>query len=392
MPLENQAIETLSKAHLSQLVADRVSEALTLDYKLTLPGTSDEDKREFLADVSSFANSSGGYLFFGIREAEGIATTVEGVEVADADAEVLRLDAIIRDGLAPRIPGVRIRPIPLGTGRVVMAIKVPRSWASPHMIVFRNNSRFFVRGPAGKRQLDVQELRAAFERAELLENRIREFRLGRIAKIQAGELPVVLEGQARVVLHLLPFESFDIGRRLDISSLGEGPLRPMGARGWSPFYNFDGLVIQARNQGDPCSSYIQVFRNGVIEAAESHSLVEEPDGRHSIPTGLIEEELIDGVNEFVRAQRDLGVNPPLAITVSLLGVKGYVLAVNRAAAYGHREIAIDRDVLLIPDVVVESLEFDATTILRPVFDAIWNAGGWAHSLNYDAQGARIPRR
>ena len=42
------------------------AEGRTLDYKRTLPGSTDEEKREFLADVSSFANAAGGDIVYGI--------------------------------------------------------------------------------------------------------------------------------------------------------------------------------------------------------------------------------------------------------------------------------------------------------------------------------------
>ena len=44
------------------LVADATSESTTLEVKRDLPGAEDEAKREFRADVSALANTSGGYL------------------------------------------------------------------------------------------------------------------------------------------------------------------------------------------------------------------------------------------------------------------------------------------------------------------------------------------
>jgi len=39
-----------------------------LDYKRDVPGESDQDKKEFLADISSFANATGGDLIYGVDE------------------------------------------------------------------------------------------------------------------------------------------------------------------------------------------------------------------------------------------------------------------------------------------------------------------------------------
>jgi hypothetical protein len=42
------------------------------DYKRDIYGNSENDKREFLADVSSFANTIGGDIVIGIDEASGL--------------------------------------------------------------------------------------------------------------------------------------------------------------------------------------------------------------------------------------------------------------------------------------------------------------------------------
>ena len=59
-------LEQIAADHLPALITNAVSEGRTIDYKRELPGNSDGDKKEFLADVSSFANTSGGDLVFGM--------------------------------------------------------------------------------------------------------------------------------------------------------------------------------------------------------------------------------------------------------------------------------------------------------------------------------------
>src|ERR1700730_8951120 len=81
----------------------QVSEGRTIDYKRELPGGSDADKKEFLADVSSFANTSGGDFILGLSESGGLPTAIVGVTSMDIDADILRMDGIILSGLDPRI-------------------------------------------------------------------------------------------------------------------------------------------------------------------------------------------------------------------------------------------------------------------------------------------------
>jgi hypothetical protein len=69
--------------------------------------------------------------------------------------------------------------------------------------------------------------------------------------------------------------------------------------------------------------------------------------------------------------------------VSFLGVKGYWIKPDNFGAEGH---PIDRDVLLLPEVLLDSYEVDFAAVMRPVFDAVWNAAGWQYSVNYDDDG------
>ena len=89
-------INNVAAADIDDLVRNKVPETRTIEYKRELPGSTDSDKREFLADVSSFANTAGGDLLFGVAEMEGLPTKVIGVQSADLDAEISRLDSIIR--------------------------------------------------------------------------------------------------------------------------------------------------------------------------------------------------------------------------------------------------------------------------------------------------------
>ena len=53
-------IERIDAALLDSLVRDGVEERRRLEYKRALPGGTDDEKKEFLADTSSFANAAGG--------------------------------------------------------------------------------------------------------------------------------------------------------------------------------------------------------------------------------------------------------------------------------------------------------------------------------------------
>jgi predicted HTH transcriptional regulator len=62
---------------------------------------SDSERKEFLADASSFANADGGHLIYGMKEQSGVAIELCGLDV-DGDAVISALESRIRDGISPR--------------------------------------------------------------------------------------------------------------------------------------------------------------------------------------------------------------------------------------------------------------------------------------------------
>jgi hypothetical protein len=62
MALLNLPIEGITPAHLDRLITTAAAESLYIDCKATTYGGAPADHREFLADISSFANTVGGDL------------------------------------------------------------------------------------------------------------------------------------------------------------------------------------------------------------------------------------------------------------------------------------------------------------------------------------------
>ena len=85
----------------------------------------ESEKKEFLADISALANSGGGDLILGIEEDKGTASEVVGLESFDPDNGILKMENVIRDGIAPRIIGTRLLSVPVGDDRHVVVVRVP---------------------------------------------------------------------------------------------------------------------------------------------------------------------------------------------------------------------------------------------------------------------------
>ena len=394
MPLENKPIDSVEEADLLSLVENKVAEGKSIEYKRAVPGNSDSDKREFLADLSSFANAGGGHLIFGIKEKTGVPIELSGVNTADPDTEILRLENILRDGMEPRIPGISMKAVSLANNQIALVIRVPRSWASPHRVAFRDHGHFYSRNSAGKYRLDVAELRAAIALSETASERIRSFRADRLTMIVAGDTPIPMGNGAKIVLHIVPLGTSSSSSVFDLASLAgqREMLQPLYSGSWSSRHNFDGFLTFRVGRGPGTTdSYVQVFRNGSIEAIESGLLRDNPD-EPFIPSMLFERELLEGLRRFLAIQAHMVVEPPLIVMLSLVGVAGYRMGVSPERYFRSDTYPIDRDSLIIPEILVDGFDANAAQVMRPAFDAIWNAAGWPGSLNYDQEGKWVSRR
>jgi predicted HTH transcriptional regulator len=160
-----------------------VAESVHLDFKSAVVGTADRDKREFLADVTAFANAAGGDLIFGATTLDGVAAEIRGVELDDPDREKLRLGDLIRSGAEPRLSHFDIVWLPMVENRGVLVLRIPRSWIAPHRVTLQGHDKFYIRNSAGKHPMNVDELRRAFTLAEGVADRVR--RSGRNALVHS---------------------------------------------------------------------------------------------------------------------------------------------------------------------------------------------------------------
>ena len=390
----NKDIEDINKDDLQALINDEVIEHKTIEYKQILPGNSDKDKKEFLADVTSFANASGGDIIYGIVEDKktGKPKSIDGLVIENPDQEILRLENIIRNGLQPRLPSLTIsKPIPIKEDKIALVIRVQKSWISPHRVTLGGHDKFYSRNSSGKYPLDVGELRIAFNLSETMTERIRDFRTDRIAKILANETTEPLNDNPKIVFHLVPVTSLNMPQSYDISQIISNRLYMPTLNGGASYkYNLDGLVSYLKGQYGKTIAYTQLFRNGILEAVES-TWLEPSEGKYIIPSTYCEEKFIESLTAYTSLFKSLNIEPPVFIFLTLLGVKGYYLAVSHRFAVNERNI-MDRGNLQLSESVIENYDSSAAQLLKPCFDSLWNAGGFPRDLNYNEEGKWRPPR
>ncbi|MGR3176208.1 MAG: AlbA family DNA-binding domain-containing protein [Candidatus Scalindua sp.] len=373
---------TIDDIHL--LLENEVREGRALEYKQELPDNTDRKKISFLAEISALANTVGGDLIFGISDEKGVPSAIPGVKIKNLDQELLRLDNIIRTGIEPRLASVSIREIKKGEDVYVVVIRVKRSWIAPHRVKFQDHSKFYARSSAGKYPFDVTELRNSFLLSDRISERIRSFRNNRINSLLGNEeLPVSLASGGKLVVHIIPFLSFADPRPNITLGHDQGiDFRPIGAGGWNTKINLEGYLFYSAGRQKPCDAYTQLYRFGTLESVVV--LDPDDDDKLVLPSRWYEEEIYKGCSSQLKSLSMLGIETPIYIFISLLEMQGYRLGVG--PEFFGKPVELDRELILLPEGVVNDYGENLFNVLRPAFDVVWNAFGYEGSYNFDENG------
>lgn len=395
MSLQGKPLISLGLSDLQRLIDNQVAESLSIEYKLQEDLKRDKDRRDFLADVSAFGNSQGGDLLIGVRAEEGIPVELIGVPKEEIDGRKLAINSLIQDGLQQRMY-VEVHEIPINAERSVLLLRIPRSWLGPHRVTFQNHGHFYGRNSAGSYQMDVNQLRSTFLYSSNISTELERRRKQRFDEIL--EEPMA---NPKVIVHLMPYSATDPSQMIDIGraeAVCQSDFIPFGAKHPEQrSFNVDGLISRSEQSGMTGKigeSYIQLYRSGIIETVASGLMggfiTAEFD--KSGPTVACERLLQDvhqTVTRGLTILRKLEIPSPIALMLSLQKVKGYEFPRGgtddpHGMFYGTK--SIDRVHVALPSIVIDSYERDLPGVTKPLFDALWNAGGWPRCFYYGDDG------
>jgi hypothetical protein len=374
----NKPLDAITASELELLVTERVAEDLTLEYKAVFKRSTDSEKHEFLADVSSFANARGGDIVYGIEAKEGVPQKIVGL-AGITEKDIIGAESSLRTGLRPQIPDVRVRQVDTPAGSVLIC-RVSPSWAMPHMVIFNGSFRFYVRVGRNKDLMDVDALRAAFSRGDRIKNHARSFRQQRLAALLNGTSPIQMAPGPLVIVQVIPWATSLEDRILTSEEMARfrGKLLTM-AGGGDFYWNFDGLLISAGKSEGRTIAYSQVFRDGTMESADTMGI----GHKGLLHASAVEGRVVQIIRQYVAGAKLARIEPPFWILVSVLHLRGY------ATGYSMRPQVIDRDHLLLPEVLYNDPAADVGMTMQPAFDALWQAGGFEGSPSY-ADGSWQP--
>jgi hypothetical protein len=114
-----------------KMIADGIEESLHLDYKAAgALAKLDKKREEIVKDVTAFANSDGGIIIYGVREhstndKKHLPERLDSISRAEFSKEWL--EHVIASA-APRIPNIRIHPIPISTDdtKCLYVVEIPK--------------------------------------------------------------------------------------------------------------------------------------------------------------------------------------------------------------------------------------------------------------------------
>jgi hypothetical protein len=389
MALTDIQLDRITEQDLQRLIAAGAQESLYIDYKRQTYGNGEQAHAEYLADVSSFANTAGGDLVIGMEEQGGVPTAFVPF-TGNPDDERRRLEDIARTGLEPSIRHLQARAVPIAAGGHVLVVRVPRSYLPPHRVTYKGRKRFYARASSGKYEPNVEELRRIFNDAPHLAERIQAFRVDRAAKITAGETPVPLTQPGTIVLHVVPVPSFADNRLIDVVPLiANGTHVPLPLDGLSganrPGINLDGFLNYADNAPGTGRSYAQLFRSGVIEGVTELGRQQGGNGLYFVG-GHFANKIVFAVRQYVSVLKSLNAGFPIYAFLSLCGASKCHLRYS-PAGMGYNDVGpLGRDVVMFPEILIEGDGANVPALMRPVFNMVWNAFGFLARDMYDGQG------
>lgn len=339
------------------------TESNVIEYKRNLQFISEKDTKEFLADVSSFANSNGGTIFYGIDEVEGIV----GLEIPELDSFRLRVQQKIEDGILPR-PGFKIKYLQISGSKCIFIIQIHKSFSGPHAI--KSSDQYFYRSDAGKRRMDHFQLKNAFLQSNSLKEEIEKFCNRKVSEILLKQTPVQLSDEAVVAMFLIPITSWNDEIIVEPAKLKDGSsgFQIMDAGGGQFERNFDGFISGAHNKG-----YLQLFRNGTILSVSSTITTNEIRLIKYIPTTIFQGEIYLAFKRGLHLFKTFEVGPPFLGVLFLIGAQDHfpppdVIPTSRGKAIG-------KEVVRFPEIYVTDYPEAFVVYTKKWFDYLWQGFG-----------------
>lgn len=226
---------------------------------------------------------------------------------------------------------------------------------------------------------------------ELLK-KIEDFHRSRAKEIKEDTSQLFVPEWGKIVLHLIPLESFVSQKHYDLSNYKEQfrKINPYKFSNSIKTYNFDGAFYYTEDEENKYYDYFLVYSNGIIEEVEGHLLSTGGNNQKRLYILDIEKEIIASMKDGLQFQEKLDIKPPIIFYLAFLGVRGFSIP-NERERISEKYHPIERDDLYFPKLTIEKFDIDLEKELKPYFDRLWNSCGHPRSRSYDENGQRIKK-
>lgn len=370
--------KNITRADLQALIDNQVFENKELEYKdYSSLGwkLQDKQKDKLMQEVAAFANTGGGTIVIGMQEDEDrlpTKLTGAGIGLGDFDEWLSSFRQMVLSRIRPHLHGIECIPVEIDTDNIAIVISVPRSYARPHSFWNGSKDEFFMRYANGIMYMDIDDLRKEFLYTNGLQDKIREFKRDRMSLILANECVGNLGNLAKLVIHIIPEWSFELGNVVELKRIAESrTVSPLSGSGWDHRYNADGYCIFASDSSTGLiKTYLQFFRSGIIEATEIRCI----SGYHDkvvYDWKMLQQGFMPIIADYGNLLDELNVPKPWHISATLLNAKGYVTDTGWGTS-----APIERDIVNSTEEICTE-EISLQIAVEEVFHSISNAFGFA---------------
>jgi hypothetical protein len=192
-----------------------------------------------------------------------------------------------------------------------------------------------------------------------------------------------MEANPKVVLHLIPVNGFADGLRLDLVGIDDHHrdlLYPLYSQGSVVRHNFDGFLVFSFRNEPKASTYLQLYRTGIVEAVGAN-IISANDSDKFIASKVIEDEVRAMTMRYLELLNVLGLGFPVIVTLALVGVRGYRIPGKGPTFPDEPPFPVERDVLLLPEVMLNDVNVDLSKELDPIFNTMWQSSGWPINMS-----------
>lgn len=151
---------------ITELLDKRCGEPEAFDFKEMLPHSSDDaGKHRLRKACCAFANSSGGFIVFGVKDESRLPTTDRLVGL-EPSLDFNKLFSDYANACRPSVQWEpKTPPMRLESGRLIQVAFIPRSWRGPHCVKPSNGGEGYVfpkRVTGADDEMSYEEVRLSF--------------------------------------------------------------------------------------------------------------------------------------------------------------------------------------------------------------------------------------